>query len=177
MDDKIKITVFGAGSIGCYLGGLLLNSSQSVTFIGREKFKTALTKNGLVLSHFERPSISINSDIIDFSLQSASISDADMILITVKSQDTETAARSILKFIKQDALVISFQNGVNNVKVLRKVLPDHKVLGGVVPFNVTSTSPGHFHCGTDGNLSIETCLLYTSPSPRDGLLSRMPSSA
>ena len=24
---------------------------------------------------------------------------------------------------------------------------------------------------------IETCLLYTSPSPRDGLLSRMPSSA
>ena len=29
-----------------------------------------------------------------------------------------------------------------------------------------------------GNLtSLETCLLYTSPSPRDGLLSRMPSSA
>ena len=24
---------------------------------------------------------------------------------------------------------------------------------------------------------VETCLLYTSPSPRDGLLSRMPSSA
>ena len=155
MDDKIKTTVFGAGSIGCYLGGLLLNADQSVTFIGRERFKTALTKNGLVLSHFERPSISINSDIIDFSLQSASVSDADVILMTVKSQDTEIAAKSILKFIKQDALVISFQNGVNNVKVLRKVLPDHKVLGGVVPFNVTSTSPGHFHCGTDGNLSIE----------------------
>ena len=26
-------------------------------------------------------------------------------------------------------------------------------------------------------ISIFTCLLYTSPSPRDGLLSRMPSSA
>ena len=26
-------------------------------------------------------------------------------------------------------------------------------------------------------INIETCLLYTSPSPRDGLLSRMPSSA
>ena len=25
--------------------------------------------------------------------------------------------------------------------------------------------------------TIKTCLLYTSPSPRDGLLSRMPSSA
>ena len=30
--------------------------------------------------------------------------------------------------------------------------------------------------GVDGLLHI-TCLLYTSPSPRDGLLSRMPSSA
>ena len=29
----------------------------------------------------------------------------------------------------------------------------------------------------DGKPFIETCLLYTSPSPRDGLLSRMPSSA
>ena len=27
------------------------------------------------------------------------------------------------------------------------------------------------------NVELETCLLYTSPSPRDGLLSRMPSSA
>ena len=29
----------------------------------------------------------------------------------------------------------------------------------------------------DGPTSHHTCLLYTSPSPRDGLLSRMPSSA
>ena len=28
-----------------------------------------------------------------------------------------------------------------------------------------------------GNMEAHTCLLYTSPSPRDGLLSRMPSSA
>ena len=31
--------------------------------------------------------------------------------------------------------------------------------------------------GTDRLLRAPTCLLYTSPSPRDGLLSRMPSSA
>ena len=29
----------------------------------------------------------------------------------------------------------------------------------------------------DDDLQAQTCLLYTSPSPRDGLLSRMPSSA
>ena len=36
--------------------------------------------------------------------------------------------------------------------------------------NATSTNAGVYTC-------IVTCLLYTSPSPRDGLLSRMPSSA
>ena len=30
---------------------------------------------------------------------------------------------------------------------------------------------------TSGKDNMTTCLLYTSPSPRDGLLSRMPSSA
>ena len=43
----------------------------------------------------------------------------------------------------------------------------------------------HFHFSNDGKTGNQTttndqsfsCLLYTSPSPRDGLLSRMPSSA
>ena len=38
--------------------------------------------------------------------------------------------------------------------------------GEVKPSNVTRPLAGHY-----------SCLLYTSPSPRDGLLSRMPSSA
>ena len=31
--------------------------------------------------------------------------------------------------------------------------------------------------GKQGEKHVSSCLLYTSPSPRDGLLSRMPSSA
>ena len=36
---------------------------------------------------------------------------------------------------------------------------------------------GEIHCIVGANGGGKTCLLYTSPSPRDGLLSRMPSSA
>ena len=36
---------------------------------------------------------------------------------------------------------------------------------------------GHVGCGTNTSGALSACLLYTSPSPRDGLLSRMPSSA
>ena len=38
---------------------------------------------------------------------------------------------------------------------------------------VPSTPEG----GLEYNDEVKACLLYTSPSPRDGLLSRMPSSA
>ena len=38
-------------------------------------------------------------------------------------------------------------------------------------------NPAAFNLGSPGNIKLGSCLLYTSPSPRDGLLSRMPSSA
>ena len=41
--------------------------------------------------------------------------------------------------------------------------------------NITETTRKKIQA--DISLGLETCLLYTSPSPRDGLLSRMPSSA
>ena len=40
-----------------------------------------------------------------------------------------------------------------------------------------SKTPGHPEFGYAPGVETTTCLLYTSPSPRDGLLSRMPSSA
>ena len=40
-----------------------------------------------------------------------------------------------------------------------------------------STGAPETSIGSQGDYAVNTCLLYTSPSPRDGLLSRMPSSA
>jgi len=153
--SSVEIAIFGAGSIGCYLGGQLLNAGLKVTFLGREKFRKALLTKGLCLTHFENRDMMIAPSGINFSLEPKSISKADIILVTVKSQDTEIGAKSIAKFAKADALIISFQNGVSNIDVLKRYLPTYKILGGVVPFNVTGIGPGHFHCGTEGNLSIE----------------------
>ena len=54
------------------------------------------------------------------------------------------------------------------------VAASDKLGGGMFPM-----VPGHEMVGTVSEMGAEVqgCLLYTSPSPRDGLLSRMPSSA
>jgi len=151
----LNVAVFGAGSIGCYLGGQLAHAGAAVTFIGRERFKRDIDANSLTLTHFERGDISLFPDKFIFSLDPSDIAAANIILLTTKSQDTAKAATSIAAHAKSDAIIISFQNGVSNPKVLRSVL-QYTVLGGVVPFNVTGTGAGRFHCGTEGDLTVET---------------------
>lgn len=150
----MKIAIFGAGSIGCYLGGQLAHAGAEVTFIGRQRFKSEIEANSLTLTHFERDEIALTPDQFTFSLDAKDIGLADIILLTTKSQDTLEAAQAIKAHAKADAIIISFQNGISNPEVLRGTL-SQDVLGAVVPFNVTGKGPGKFHCGTEGDLTVE----------------------
>ena len=150
-----KIAIFGAGSIGCYLGGLLADVGCDVIFIGREKVKWGAKMRGLTLTHFKRKPVHIESHEFLFYTEAHRLSEADIVLVTVKSQDTLAAAREFGPHLKSDAMVVSFQNGVRNVAYLMQALPNRRIVGGMVPFNVTSPAVAEYHCGTDGDLVIE----------------------
>ena len=72
------------------------------------------------------------------------------------------------------------------IGVPKEIKPQENRIG-LTPESVkTLVSEGHevlvennggFEAGFENDQYIKACLLYTSPSPRDGLLSRMPSSA
>ena len=76
-------------------------------------------------------------------------------LVTVKSADTLGMAEVIAKHAPDDAVIVSLQNGVGNVSVLREKLPGRRVLGGMVPFNVMALGEGRFHRATSGDIVIE----------------------
>lgn len=146
-----QITIFGAGSIGCYLGGRMMEGGASVRFIGRDRYKAAIAQNGLSLSQFDAPPVKL--DGVDFETDMSALAGSDIIGLCVKSQDTVEAADHIRQYAP-DAWIVSFQNGVSNLPALRDALPDARISGAVVPFNVTSRAPGHFHRGTAGDLII-----------------------
>jgi 2-dehydropantoate 2-reductase len=52
-------------------------------------------------------------------------------------------------------VIVSLQNGVGNVSMLRERLPGRRVLGGMVPFNVIALGEGRFHRATSGDIVIE----------------------
>ncbi|MGB0907848.1 MAG: 2-dehydropantoate 2-reductase [Maricaulaceae bacterium] len=164
MTARLSVCVFGAGSIGLYLGGRLASGGADVCFVGRERIGKALKTDGLTLTHFEKAPITLSPEQFTFAASAGeaaeALSHADVVLVCVKSQDSADAATELAGHIRADALVVSFQNGVSNAPVLRDGLSgtlndSGAVAGAVVPFNVTQTSPTSWHCGTDGALTVE----------------------
>lgn len=149
------IVILGAGSIGCYVGGCLTHSHANITFIGRVRLQKQINEHGMLLTDWQGRKHHLNSEQISFSTSEQTLAQADIILVTVKSGDTENAAKAIAAHANTNALIISFQNGISNADVLKQYLPNTTVLKGMVPFNVFNKGNGHFHCGTEGNLAIE----------------------
>lgn len=153
MTEQRPIVVFGAGAIGCYLGGCLAASGHTVRLIGRPWMQKEL-EAGLQLSDWQGRHESASADDWQFSCDATDLADASAVLVTVKGAATPDAAAAIAQHAPKDALVVSFQNGIGNDQVLRNGV-EQTVLAGMVPFNVAYQGNGLFHCGTEGLLSIE----------------------
>jgi len=149
----MKIAIFGAGSIGCYVGGFLASSDPTVTLFGRDRLASIVKANGLTLTQSSSDPIHIKN--VAYETDLAGLSSADIIILTVKSQDTETASQQIAEHVSKNAAIVSLQNGVSNVACIKSVLSDHKVYGAMVPYNVMNMGEGRFHRGTGGDLVFE----------------------
>jgi len=146
-----QIAILGAGSIGCWIGGHLLEGGADTILIGRAKYAGQIAEHGLTLTHFERSDIHLPD--VNYVTDANVLAEADIVAVCTKSQDTEAAAQQILEFAKPNITVISFQNGIRNAEILQRVLPEGiNIIPAIVPFNVTPKGPGAFHCGTAGDL-------------------------
>jgi 2-dehydropantoate 2-reductase len=151
----VKIAVHGAGSIGCYVGGAWAACGLDVTLIGRERVGREIAENGLTLTDSGGGRIALRPDEIRFSAQPADLAGADIVALCVKSTGTAAAAEEIARHARKDVTVISFQNGVSNVDLLKAKLPEANVLRGMVPFNVAAMGNGRWHKGVAGSLWAE----------------------
>ncbi|TCI07458.1 2-dehydropantoate 2-reductase [Dyella soli] len=149
-----RIAIYGAGSVGCYLGGRLAGHAR-VTFIGRPRVIDILRSRGLGWSDLHGRHGHVAAAALDLRSDPEGAADADLVLVTVKSSATETVARELARVAAPGVPVISFQNGLHNAEHLRKLLAAHRVCAGMVPFNVVQREPGVFHQGTDGELMVE----------------------
>ena len=146
----MKVAVVGAGAVGCYYGGMLARAGHDVTLIGRPQHVEAIERQGLRLetqTFDERIRVSASSE-------GSAVRSAQLVLLCVKSTDTESAAAAIKPHLAADALVLSLQNGVENADRLRAILPQD-VLAAVVYIGTEMAGPGHVRHHGRGELIIE----------------------
>ena len=146
----MKVAVVGAGAVGCYYGGMLARAGHDVTLIGRPQHVEAIERQGLRLetqTFDERIRVSASSE-------GSAVRSAQLVLLCVKSTDTESAAAAIKPHLAPDALVLSLQNGVENADRLRAILPQD-VLAAVVYIGTEMAGPGHVRHHGRGELIIE----------------------
>jgi 2-dehydropantoate 2-reductase len=154
MSGKL-IGVAGAGSIGCFVGGMLAAAGRPVALLARPRIIQEIKDNELRLTSFEGSERKIAPDRLTLSENPSIFADAGVVLVTVKSTDTAGMADVIARHAPADAVIVSLQNGVGNVSLLRERLPGRRVLAGMVPFNVIALGQGRFHRATSGDIVIE----------------------
>ncbi len=155
MNSDRPIGIAGAGSIGCFVGGMLAAGGRNVALLARPRVIAEIEANGLRPTSFEGFDQTIKSNQLTLSENPSVFGDAGVVLVTVKSADTAGMADVIARNAPPDVVVVSLQNGVGNVAVLRNRLPGRRVLGGMVPFNVIALGEGRFHRATSGDIVIE----------------------
>ena len=149
------IGIAGAGSIGCFVGGMLAAGGRRVALLARPRVIAEIEAHGLRPTSFEGFDQTIARDRFALSENPSVFEDAGVVLVTVKSADTAAMADIIARHAPSDVVIVSLQNGVGNAAALRHRLPGRRVLGGMVPFNVIALGNGRFHRATSGDIVIE----------------------
>mgnify|MGYP003888145447 CR=1 FL=1 len=156
-----SVAIAGAGSIGCYVGACMALAGRDVVLLARPDVVAAATK-GLGIVDLNGTARTVPPGAIRATTDPAeAFSAADIVLVTVKSGDTATIADLIAANARADAVVVSLQNGVGNLSVLReRVGPGRTVLGAMVPYNVVRTDEPDgslvFRRTTSGEAVVET---------------------
>ncbi len=145
------VAVMGAGSIGCWAGGLLAAAGLPVTLIGRERLRESVSTSGLTVVTLDGKRHHVD---VSVSTTPDGAAGASHVLVAVKGGDTAAAAAAVRPHLAPDTVVVSLQNGLRNPDRLRAALPGHRVVPGMVSFNVVWGDGATFTQTTSGPIAL-----------------------
>jgi 2-dehydropantoate 2-reductase len=130
----MRILVVGAGAIGGYFGGRMLQAGRDVTFLVRPKRAAELASNGLVIK-------SPNGDVTltaPPAVQAAKLDKPfDLVLLSCKAFDLEDAIASFAPAVGPKTAILPLLNGMRHLNVLDQRFGSNAVLGGLCAIAVT----------------------------------------
>jgi 2-dehydropantoate 2-reductase len=130
----MRILVVGAGAIGGYFGGRMLQAGRDITFLVRPRRAAELAGAGLVIK-------SPNGDVTLKSppaVQADKLSEKfDVVLLSCKAFDLEDAIKSFAAAVGPQTAIVPLLNGMLHLDVLDRKFGGERVLGGLCAIAVT----------------------------------------
>ena len=130
----MRILVVGAGAIGGYFGGRMLQAGRDVTFLVRPKRASELASAGLVIKSPNGDAALKNPP----TAQADTIKDTfDVVLLSCKAFDLDDAIKSFAPAVGPNTSIIPMLNGMNHLETLDDRFGAERVLGGLCAIAVT----------------------------------------
>lgn len=169
----MKITIIGAGAMGCLFGGLLSEQGMDVHLIDvREEQVSALNERGLTILH---QGVERVVRVRAVTAPSA-IFRTDLAVIFVKHAQTEAAARTAAFLLGKKGYALTLQNGMGNAEIIADVLGGDRVLCGTTAQGAMVLDPGRIqHSGAgetvvgmwreeEGAVAVQLAEVFTARS-------------
>ena len=147
--DWPKIAVVGAGAVGGYFGGVMADGGAPVVMIGRQAFVDAVRDRGLFLDTVQGQ----RHVRVEASTDVAAARGADLVLFCVKTTDNAAMSAALAPVLSPGALVVSMQNGVDNVEQIRAAAKI-EALPAAVYVAVSVPEPGRIKHVSRGDLVV-----------------------
>jgi 2-dehydropantoate 2-reductase len=130
----MRVLVVGAGAIGGYFGGRMLQAGRDITFLVRPRRATELASAGLVIKSPNGDATLKNPPTV----QAESIKDKfDVVLLSCKAYDLADAIKSFAPAVGPQTAIIPLLNGMLHLDILDKEFGRERVLGGLCAIAAT----------------------------------------
>ena len=132
--------IAGCGAIGSVFGAFLRCAGHDVTLLGRDWHLEAIRANGLRVD-----GIWGAHHAVGFSTATAAsdlVGLFDVVLVSVKSFDTDGMAATVAPLLRPEAVVVSLQNGLGNVEAIAENVGGTRALGASILVGARIPSPG-----------------------------------
>src|SRR6201995_340885 len=130
----MRVLIVGAGAIGGYFGGRMLQAGRDITFLVRPKRASELASAGLVIK-------SPNGDVTlknPPTVQADALREKfDVVLLSCKAFDLDDAIKSFAPAVGPQTSIIPLLNGMKHLDVLDQKFGRERVLGGLCAIAVT----------------------------------------
>jgi 2-dehydropantoate 2-reductase len=137
--DALRIAIVGAGGVGGYFGARLARAGVPVTLVARGAHLAAIQRDGLRVSSTVEGEYTVKVEAVE---QLAGGPPADVIVVSVKSFDTEAALDAVAPVLGAETAVLSLQNGVVNLELVEARVGISRTLGGAAYVFAERIAPG-----------------------------------